>query len=110
MTDIKIKLKSARNQSVVFAEGPNGEILFIQEFPGLPVDDMRKFRERRDAILEQNHHLQYPDQYQLIKEVSSSEGEMMMGLPKLTGMDLAKHDLRRGIQVVSAEAMKEIKG
>lgn len=110
MTDIKIKLKRDLKEFLVFAEGPNGEVLYIEAFPGLAPTDMRHYKERRDAILDDNHHLKHPEDYALIKEVSSSEGEMLMGLPKLTGMDLAKHDLRRGIQVVSAEAMKEIKG
>lgn len=110
MSDIKIQLKADKHERLVFAQGPNGEVVYIEAFPGLSPTDMHKFKERRDAVLEHDHHLKHPEEYITLKEVSSSEGEMLMGLPKLTGVTLAQNDMRKGIKVASAQALKDIKG
>ena len=113
MNEIILKIKAAKDNSLWFVEGPNGEILHVaslaEAFPEISVDP-RKFIEQRDAILNNNDHINHPERYVLMMKVPSSQGVLEMGLPPLTGEDLAKNDLRRGIQVVRESALKELKG
>jgi len=106
-----IQLKTDSTKTVAFAEGPAGEILYIAAFPGNEESvDPYKYKTLRDRILDNNHHIKAPDEYNVIKNVSPSEASMMFGLPELSPTLIAQADMRRGIQTVTAEAIKEIKG
>lgn len=115
MNKIKVKVKVSQDGLISFAQGPQGEILYIAANPAIENkdrsdSDVKKFIERKQYILEDDHHLKFPDEYKLIQEVDADEASLIMGLPKLTHMDLAKHDLRRGIKAVSEGAIRDIKG
>jgi hypothetical protein len=64
----------------------------------------------RDRILDNNHHIKSPDEYNVIKSVAPNEASIMFGLPELSPVLIAQADMRRGIKTVTAEAMKEIIG
>ena len=109
--DYFIQLKTDKTKTIAFAEGPAGEILYVSAFPGMEQDvDPYKYKQLRDRILENNHHIKSPNEYSVIKNVSPSEARIMFGLPELTPTLIAQADMRRGIQTVTAEAMKEIVG
>lgn len=109
--DYLIQLKTDKTRTIAFAEGPAGEILYISAFPGMERDvDPAKYKQLRDRILDNNHHIKSPEEYTVIKNVSPSEATVMFGLPELTPILMAQSDLRRGITTVTAEAMKEIRG
>jgi len=109
--DYKINLKTDKTKTIAFAEGPAGEILYISAFPGMEKDvDPHKYKQLRDRILDNNHHIKAPDEYTVIKEVSPTEASAMFDLPELTPVLMGQADMRRGIQTVTAEAIKEIKG
>lgn len=115
MNNIKVKVKVSNDGLISFAQGPNGEILYIAASPALenkPQSDkeVRGFLERKQYILENDHHLKFPDEYKLIQEVDADQASMIMGLPTLTHRDLAVNDLRKGVKAVSESAMKSIKG
>lgn len=109
--DYLIQLKADKTNTIVFAEGPAGEILYVSAFPGLEQDvDPYRYKQYRDRILDNNHHLKAVDEYKVLKTVSPTEASMMFGLPELSPRLIAQSDMRRGIQTVTAEAIKEIKG
>lgn len=105
----RITIKTDKAHMIVFAEGERGEILYIAEFPGLK-GSPHAYLQRRDRILNDNHHIKSPEAYVVLKEVDQSEGMALFGLPEITPLTAAQHDLRQGIQVVSERALKEIKG
>jgi hypothetical protein len=106
----KIKLKADKRQTIAFAQGERGEILYMALFPGSPVTDPSVFQPLMDRILDHDHHLKHPDEYITIKEVDQSEGRIMFGFEELTPIMAATNDMRRGIKVASAQAIKDIKG
>lgn len=109
--DYFIQLKADKTKTIAFAEGPAGEILYVSAFPGMEKDvDPHKYKQLRDRILDNNHHIKAPDEYTVIKNVSPNEASLMFGLPELTPVLIAQSDMRRGIKTVTAEAMKEIRG
>jgi len=109
--DYFIQLKTDSTRTIAFAEGPAGEILYISAFPGMEQDvDPYRYKQLRDRILENNHHIKSPEEYSVIKNVSPSEASVMFGLPELSPTLIAQADMRRGIKTVTAEAMKEIIG
>lgn len=109
--DYKIDLKTDKTSTIAFAEGPAGEILYVSAFPGKEQDvDPYKYKQLRDRILENNHHIKSPDEYNVIKTVSPNEASLMFDLPELTPTLISQADMRRGIKTVTAEAMKEITG
>lgn len=109
--DYLIQLKADKTKTIAFAEGPAGEILYIAAFPGLEQDvDPHKYKQLRDRILDNNHHIKSPDEYTVIKNVSPTEATIMFGLPELNPVLMSQSDMRRGIRTVTGEAMKEIKG
>lgn len=115
MNNIKVKVKVSQDGLVSFAQGPSGEILYIAANPAIenkPQSDteVRRFLEVKQYILENDHHLRFPDEYRLIQEVDADQASMVMGLPTLTHRDLAINDLRKGVKAVSEAAMKSIKG
>lgn len=109
--DYFIQLKTDKTKTIAFAEGPAGEILYVAAFPGMEEDvDPHKYKQLRDRILDNNHHIKSPDEYTVIKTVSPSEASVMFGLPELSPVLMSQADMRRGITTVTAEAMKEIRG
>lgn len=109
--DYLIQLKADKTKTIAFAEGPAGEILYVSAFPGMERDvDPYKYKQLRDRILDNNHHIKAPAEYDVIKNVSPTEASIMFGLPELSPALIAQADMRRGIQTVTAEAIKEIKG
>lgn len=109
--DYVINLKSDEGRNIAFAEGPAGEVLYIAAFPGLEDQvDKHKYKQLRDRILNDNHHVKSPDTYVTIKTVSPNEATLLFGLPELSPILMAQADLRQGIQTVTAGAIKEIKG
>lgn len=110
MNKYKITLRSDKENNIAFAQGENGEVLYISAFPGAESINMDKYTQLRDAILNSNHHLNHYKEYITLKEVDQTEAMMMFGLPEITPLTAAQHDLRKGIQVVSEKAMREIKG
>jgi hypothetical protein len=109
--DYFIQLKTDKTKTIVFAEGPAGEILYIAAFPGLEQEvDPYRYKQYRDRILDNNHHIKAADEYKVIKTVSPYEASVMFGLPELSPSLIAQADMRRGIQTVTAAAIKEIKG
>ena len=109
--DYLIQLKTDKTKTIAFAEGPAGEILYISAFPGMEQDvNPTKYKQLRDRILDNNHHIKSPDEYTVIKNVSPTEATVMFGLPELTPVLMAQSDLRRGITTVTEHAMKEIRG
>lgn len=115
MNKIKVQVKVSNDGLISFAQGPNGEILYIAANPAIENKDrsdadVKKFIERKQYILENDHHLKFPDEYKLIQEVDADQAAMIMGLPTLTHRDLAVNDLRKGVKAVSEAAMKSIKG
>lgn len=109
--EYKINLKTDKTKTIAFAEGPAGEILYISAFPGMEKDvDPHKYKQLRDRILDNNHHIKSPDEYTVIKEVSPTEASAMFDLPELTPVLMSQADMRRGIQTVTSEAIKEIRG
>lgn len=106
-----IHLKTDRTKTIAFAEGPAGEVLYIAAFPGMEeAVDPHKYKQLRDRILDNNHHIKAPEEYTIIKTVSPSEASLMFGLPELSPILMSQADMRRGITTVTAEAMKEIRG
>jgi len=106
-----IQLKTDKTKTIAFAEGPAGEILYIAAFPGMEQEvDPAKYKQLRDRILDNNHHIKAPDEYTVIKTVSPSEATVMFGLPELSPVLISQADMRRGITTVTAEAIKEIRG
>ena len=114
MNEIMLKIKFSTECSLAIVEGPRGEILFCDDlrpvFPDLQFAGTKTFLEVRDAVLDNNYHINHPEKFKLMKEFPASQGVLEVGLPPLTGEQVAKNDLRRGIQVVTEEAMKAIKG
>lgn len=111
MSHYQIELKADSGYNVAFAQGEKGEILYISHFPGKEMEiSMGKYVEMQKRILDDDHHLKFPDEYITIKHVNQSEAQMMFGLPEITPLVAASHDLRQGIKIVSEKAMKEIKG
>lgn len=114
MVDIILKMKFSKECSLAIVEGPRGEILFCDDlrpvFPDLQFAGTKTFLEVRDAVLDNDYHINHPEKFITMKEFPASRGVLEAGLPPLTGEQLAKHDLRRGIKVVTEEAMKQIKG
>jgi len=109
--DYVINLKSDKDRTVAFAEGPAGEILYIAAFPGLEEQvDKYQYKQLRDRILNDNHHVKSPDAYVTLKAVSPNEATLLFGLPELSPILMAQADLRQGIKTVTAGAIKEIKG
>lgn len=106
-----IQLKTDKTKTIAFAEGPAGEVLYIAAFPGMEQDvDPHKYKQLRDRILDNNHHIKAPEEYTIIKTVSPSEASLMFGLPELSPVLMSQADMRRGITTVTAEAIKEIRG
>lgn len=106
-----INLKSDKDRTIAFAEGPAGEVLYIAAFPGLEEQvDKYKYKQYRDRILNDNHHVKSPNEYVTIKEVQPNEATIMFGLPELSPILMAQADLRQGIKTVTAGAIREIKG
>lgn len=109
--DYTIQLKTDTTKTVAFAEGPSGEVLYISAFPGLEETvDPHKYKQLRDRILDNNHHLKHPEEYSVLKDVSPTEASTLFGLPELSPELMANSDLRRGIVTVTSDAIKEIKG
>lgn len=110
MNKYKIVLRGDKQQRIAFAQGEKGEILYISLFPGSTQTDPRVYVPLQQRILNNDHHLKYPDEYVTIKEVDQSEAMMLFGFPEITPLIAATNDLRQGIKVVSERAMKEIRG
>lgn len=109
--DYFIQLKTDKTKTIAFAEGPAGEILYVSAFPGMEKEvDPYRYKQLRDRILDNNHHIKSPSEYDVIKNVSPTEASVMFGLPELSPTLIAQADMRRGIQTVTAEAMREIVG